>query len=248
VLHGCYRGSRAQSAALAGSVEAHRALGSFDRPALFVVLSEFMRDKLGEAGIAQDRMRVKPNFAWPLPLRAGPGSYFLSLGRLSPEKGLDTVLRGWRGHGRLLVAGDGPDRERLATLAPRGVELIGAVDQEQVPALLADARALVFPSRSYEGSPRAVIEAFAAGVPVIASDLGGLPEHVEHERNGLLVAPRDVDAWSLALARLTDDDLSLELGAGAYRTWSARFTPDVALGALEALYAEAIARGDERRA
>ena len=109
-----------------------------------------------------------------------------------------------------------------------------------MPGLLADARALLLPSRCYEGSPRAIVEALAAGVPVIASDIGGLPEHVEDGGNGLLVDPEDVDGWAAAIDRLRDDDLSLELGEGAYRRWQEDFSPEVALRSLEALYREAI--------
>ena len=99
---------------------------------------------------------------------------------------------------------------------------------------------LLMPSRCYEGSPRAIVEALAAGVPVIASDVGGLPEHVEDGRNGLLVDPDDVEAWAVAIDRLRDDDLSLALGDGAYQRWRDEFSPEVALESLLAIYREAI--------
>lgn len=240
VVHGCYQGSKAASAVLAGSVSLHRAIGSFDRVTLFAAVSSFVRNKLVEGGLDAHRVRVRHNFSWPMPRRNGAGSTFLVLSRLSPEKGIDTVMHAWSGQGRLVVAGDGPERERLTALAPAGVEFLGAVDAKAVPGLLADARALLVPSRCYEGSPRAVVEALAAGVPVISSDIGGLPEHVEDRRNGLLVPPDDTDAWATAIDLLRHDDPSLELGEGAYRRWQADFSPEVALRSLEALYREAI--------
>jgi glycosyltransferase involved in cell wall biosynthesis len=240
VAHGCYRDSRAASAVLAGSLRTHRALGSFDRVTLFAAVSQFVRDKLVEGGLDPERVRVRHNFSWPMRRRTGAGSTFLVLGRLSPEKGIDTVLGAWNGHGRLVIAGDGPERARLTALAPAGVEFLGAVKADAVPALLTNARALLLPSRCYEGSPRAVVEALAAGVPVIASDIGGLPEHVEDGVNGLLVPPDDVDAWAEAIDRLRDDDVSMELGEGAYRRWRAEFSPEVALESLLAVYREAI--------
>lgn len=240
VVHGCYRSSRAASAVLAGSLTLHRAIGSFDRVTLFAAVSCFVRDKLVEGGLDAQRVRVRRNFSWPMPRRSGPGSSFLVVGRLSAEKGIDTLLRAWNGQGRLVVAGDGPERERLTALAPTGVEFLGAVEPAAVPALLADARALLFPSRCYEGSPRAIVEAMAAGVPVIASDLGGLPEHVEDGHNGLLVAPDDIDGWAAAIERLGDDDVSLELGTGAYERWQQEFSPEIALESLLAIYREAI--------
>ena len=78
----------------------------------------------------------------------------------------------------------------------------------------------------------------AAGVPVLASDIGGLPEHIEHDRNGLLVGVDAVGEWATAIARLRDDDLSRSLGDAAFQTWHARFSPQVALSNLEALYLE----------
>lgn len=240
VVHGCYRGSRPASAVLAASLSLHRAIGSFDRVTLFVAVSAFVRDKLVAGGLDAARARVHRNFSWPLERRRGAGEYFLVLGRLSAEKGIDTVVRSVPEATRLVVAGDGPERHRLEAMANGRVEFVGAVDADEVPALLRDARALLFPSRCYEGSPRAVVEAMAAGVPVIASDIGGLPEHVSDDVNGLLLPPDDVDAWAEAIDRLRDDDLSLELGEGAYRRWQAEFSPEVALESLLAVYREAI--------
>lgn len=236
VLHGCYRGSRAASAALATSLELHRLLGSFQHVDLFVVLSEFMRDKLVEGGLDPAKLRVRPNFAWPMPRRKGPGSYFLVLGRLSPEKGVDVLLEAWTGEGRLVVAGDGPERRRLEASSPPGVEFLGAVQAEAVPTLMADARALLLPSQSYEGSPRAVVEAMAAGVPVVGSDIGGIPEHVVSGTSGLLVEPTDTRGWASAIDRLRDDDLSTRLGEGAYFRWQELFSPETALASLEDVY------------
>jgi glycosyltransferase involved in cell wall biosynthesis len=84
-----------------------------------------------------------------------------------------------------------------------------------------------------------VLEAFAAGVPVIASRIGGLPELIEDGVNGLLVEPDDPVGWLRAVEELMDDDLSEHLGEGAYRTWQERFTPECALDNLDSLYAEA---------
>jgi glycosyltransferase involved in cell wall biosynthesis len=248
VLHGCYRGSRPQSAVLATSLGVHRAVGTFGRVTLFAAVSEFVKAKHVEHGLDPERIRVRRNFSWPAERRSGPGDYFLTLGRLSVEKGLDSIVSGWASRARLVVVGDGPERGRLETLAAPGVEFRGAVTSEEVPALVRDARALLVPSTCYEGSPRVIVEAFAAGVPVIASRIGGLPEHVEDGVSGLLVEPGNADAWANAVEQLEDDDASVHLGDGAYAAWRNRFSPEVGLRSLEALYAEAIARADSARA
>ena len=97
VRYRCYRGSRLGSGALAGSLGLHRALGTFDDVRRFLAVSDFVRAKHVEAGFPPEQIKVKPNFSWPLPRREGPGEYFLYLGRLSPEKGVPTLLEAWRG-------------------------------------------------------------------------------------------------------------------------------------------------------
>ena len=111
VKYRCYRGSLAGSAALAGSLSLHRAIGSFDHVSLFLPVSGFVRDKHVQAGFARDRMIVKPNFCWPRPQRQGPGEFFLYAGRLAPEKDVQTLLEAWRSvRAPLIIAGDGPER------------------------------------------------------------------------------------------------------------------------------------------
>ena len=246
VTRGCYRGSRLGSLALATSLTLHRAINTFDRVDRFIVLSEFQRQKLGFAGLDPERMIVRRNFAWPAERRTGPGEYFLTLGRLSAEKGLDTVIGSWSSPLPLLVVGDGPERARLEAFARPGVEFRGAVDADEAARLLQQARALLYPSRCYEGSPRAVIEALAVGVPVIASDIGGLPEHVSHDVSGLLATADDADAWTEAVETLADDATSERLGQGAYESWRESFSPEVALTSLEQIYREAIEHAKDR--
>lgn len=239
VVHACYRESRAASAVLATSLSIHRAVHSLSHVSLFAPVSAFVGDKLRESGVLHERVRVKPNFAWPTDRRVGPGEYFLTLGRLSPEKGIDQIVRNLPPGARLLVVGDGPQKGQLASLAGPGVEFRPAVAGSEVPALLRGARALVVPSRCYEGQPRVILEAFAAGVPVLASHLGGLPDLVEDQVNGFLVGADNGTSWRLAAERLTDDETSARLGHAAYRAWQRRFTPEQALSNIEDLYAEA---------
>lgn len=242
VVYGCYRGSRAASGALATSIALHRALRTFDQVDLFLAPSRFLRDKHLEAGFPASRMLVKPNFAHQGSVRRGAGEYFLYAGRLSPEKGVATLLRAWRGMtAPLLVVGDGPDAAPLRGQAPPHVNFCGQVSGDRATELLAGARALLIPSIWYEGMPRIVLEAYAAGVPVIASRVGALPEILDEGVTGLLVPPHDTDAWTRAVERLRNDSESEALGAGARRLWLERYTPEQALIALEEAYERALA-------
>jgi glycosyltransferase involved in cell wall biosynthesis len=243
VRHACYRDSTLGSASLALSLSLHRALRTFDRPQLLLAVSEFVRQKHVDAGWDPERIRVKANFAWPCDRRSGPGESFVFVGRLSPEKGLAHLLETWRRiDAQLLVIGDGPDREQLRRLAPPNVHFTGSVERAEVDEMLQRARALILPSICYEGQPRTILEAFAAGVPVIASRMGGLPELVVDGASGRLVEPEDEDGWRTAVEQLNDDAQAEQLGAGALRLWQQRYSPSVAINALERAYEDALAR------
>jgi glycosyltransferase involved in cell wall biosynthesis len=243
VVHRCYRGSTAGSAVLASSLVLHRAVRSFDAVSRFLAVSEFVRRRYVQAGIGAGRISVKANFAWPVEPRRGPGEYFLYLGRLSSEKGVDTLVRAWEGvsgDARLLVVGDGPEAEALRRLAPSHVEFRGQIPPDEVASVLSRARALMVPSRWYEAAPRSIVEAYAAGVPVVASDIGALPEAVLDGASGRLVPPDRPEAWAEAVG-LMDAEASMRLGKGAYRLWRERFGPGPGLEALVEAYRSALA-------
>jgi glycosyltransferase involved in cell wall biosynthesis len=241
VRYRCLRGSLPGSTALASSLVLHRGIQSFEKVTLFLAVSEFIASKHVEAGLPAERIRVKRNFAWESPQRTGAGEYFLSIGRLSSEKGVATVLKAWSGIGaKLLVVGDGPEADRLKSAAPPGVDFTGAVSPNQVAGILTGARALVVPSEWYEPATKVVLEAYAAGVPVLASRIGGLSEVVEDDVSGYLVDAGDPDAWAAALRILEDDATSTRLGEGARRLWQEHYSPDGGLQQLEARYQEAV--------
>jgi glycosyltransferase involved in cell wall biosynthesis len=237
VLYRCYRDSMLASGSIAASLYLHRGLRTFEHVKLFLAVSEFLRTKHIAAGFSPERILAKPNFAWPTRRREGAGQFFLYLGRLSPEKGLHILMKAWPGKaGRLMVVGDGPELARLRELAPPTVEFRGLLGPRGAVDVLSQARALVLPSLSFEGSPRTVPEAYAAGVPVLASRIGALPELVDHEVNGLLVPPGDIPSWTDAIERLSDDREVERMGDSAWRTWREQYSPERGLAALEAAY------------
>jgi glycosyltransferase involved in cell wall biosynthesis len=237
VIRGCYRGSRLASGALATSLVVHRRAGTFSHVTTFIAVSEFVRQKYVEAGFDPETIIVKHNFAPTAPRRVGAGDHFLYLGRLSAEKGIAGLVERWppSHDARLIIAGGGPDSRRIAGLDRQNVRLLGDVDRGRLSNLLMHARAVVVPSVCYEGAPRAVLEAYAAGVPVLASAMGALPEFVHHERTGLLIKRWDGD-WASAVQRLLNDDESVRLGDAAHRIWERAYAPARALERLEAIY------------
>ena len=240
VAYRCYRNSGLGSGALAASLTVHRTIRTFDRVDLYLAISRFVRDKHVQAGLPAGRIAVKPNFAWEGARRESPGEYFLYVGRLAAEKGVDALLQAWtRIDARLLIVGEGPEETRLKAIAPSSVEFRPSVSPSEVQTLLSHARALMVPSVWYEGAGKVVLEAYAAGVPVVANRIGALPEVIEDGSSGLLLPSHDPEAWEKAAFALLDDSLAERMGNAAQMLWQERYRPSIALAALQDAYEQA---------
>ena len=162
------------------------------------------------SGLDPERLIVLPNFAddpGPRTRAAANSRTVLFVGRLSREKGIDRFLEYWKGADpdlQLVVAGDGPLSAELRSGHPK-IDFRGRLDPEQVSELMLEARALVFPSTWYEGQSLVLLEAMAAGLPVISSFHAGIPSVVENEITGLLVPEKDAKALEAAMLRLATD-------------------------------------------
>lgn len=189
VVHGCYRGSRSTTAVTAAMIAWHRARGTWATAVdMYIALSQFSRGRFTEGGLPKDRIAVKPNFLARDP-GAGDhaGGYGLFVGRLSPEKGLGVLLDAWSQLATpypLKVVGSGPLEARMDECGP-AIEWLGQQPTERVMMLMKDASFLVVPSECYENFPVTIVEAFATGLPVIASRTGSLAEIVRDHETGL---------------------------------------------------------------
>jgi glycosyltransferase involved in cell wall biosynthesis len=176
----------------------------------FVAPSAFAADRLAELGLRRDAISVAHNFLRPAHFAPAPPDdppeFGLFAGRLVEEKGVETAVEAAALAGvPLRIAGTGPAAEPLQDLArSRGapVEFVGRLDPLEMRATLARAAFVVAPSRWDEPCPYSVIEAMAAGVPVLASDRGGLPELVGREH---VLPDRGAPAWAAAMRRLWED-------------------------------------------
>ncbi|MEZ5739747.1 MAG: glycosyltransferase family 4 protein [Burkholderiaceae bacterium] len=210
----------------------------------------------GEAtlGLKAGQYQVVENGVPDVPLRAAPGTAdaFLMVARVSHAKHHEMALRafaGLPGDTRLLLAGGQTDdsafrgqvREWAGGAAER-VELLGA--RSDIPALLARAGVFVLCSR-FEGMPLSIIEAMRAGLPVIATAVGGVPEVVVDEQTGLLVPPGDTAALSAAMARLASDPALRErLGQAGRARYEQRFSLAGMCDKVLSAYAEVLQRPD----
>lgn len=247
-IHGCWRGSRAGTAVVAAMLTVHRWMKTWQEQVdVYVALTGFARRKFIQGGLPAHKMVVKPNFVAPDPGEGHhEGGYALFVGRLSPEKGVRTLLRAWkRVKGvPLKVVGDGPLTEEVRGFVRKEgleeVELLGRRPREEVFRLIREARVLVFPSEWYEGFPMTIAEAFACGLPVVASQLGAMAEIVEDGRTGLLFRPGDPEdlaakvEWSWAHPR----DLK-EMGCAARAEYEGKYTAQRNYEMLMAIYRRA---------
>jgi len=250
VRHGCYRGSRLGTAVWADMVAHHRRAGTWTRCVdRFTAPSAFLARKMEAAGLPRERIRTLPlaldDPGEPAP--AGRGAVFA--GRLSAEKGVDLLIEAWRRlesrglSAPLVIAGSGPEEAALRARAEglASVRFLGAVDRAGVLAALRAAAFAVVPSRWYENSPLAAIEALACGRAVIVWSGGAAAELIEPGASGLPFEVPEAASLETPCARLVSDpELAARLGAGARERYLERHTPERALERLEALYAEII--------
>lgn len=251
VVHGCYRGSRAQTGVLAAMLATHRAAGTWRRRIQrYIALNEFCRERFVAGGLPAERIRVKPNFVDLPLLEPMPRLGFLFVGRLSPEKGTQvladaTSYEDLRSSVR--VAGTGPDEAALAG-HPR-LQMLGALSPGSVYEEMRRAVALVMPSIWYENFPRTLVEAFALGLPVIASRLGALASLVEDGRTGLLFTPGHAgDLASKLRWAENHPDRMAAMGQAARRHYERHLGRGENLRQLLQIYREAVAESERTTA
>lgn len=246
VLRGCYRESVAQSAVLATMVMTHRHLGTYDRKVTrFIALTDFAKQKLTATGLPADKIRIKPNFVeWRPAPKASARQGGIYVGRLTTEKGIDVLLeallRFQSDDHQIEVMGTGPLEATMATrLGPR---YLGFQPLDVVLSKMERAAFMVLPSIWYEGFPRTIVEAFACGLPVIASRLGSMAELVVDGETGLLFETSNASdlAEKIAWANAHPQEM-IAMGLRARAVYEQRFTPKQNLSELIGIYREAMA-------
>ena len=251
VLHGCYRDSRAETSAVALMLAVHRWLGTWSEMVdSFIALSGFSRQKFIEGGIPTEKIAVKPNFVYADPgCRARSGEYALFIGRVSPEKGIRTLLAAWQRlqvRIPLRIIGGGPEREFLEEHATQmelsDVRFLGQLPRDEVIAALKGARFLLFTSEWYENFPMTIVEAFACGVPVVCSRLGAMEEIVADGRTGLHFTPGNADdlAAKVEWASAHPEEMAA-MGRAARAEYEAKYTAQRNYPMLMEVYQKALA-------
>jgi colanic acid/amylovoran biosynthesis glycosyltransferase len=231
---------------------------------LLLARSDSIRESMIAMGCSRDKIRIQrtgiPTSEFRYRLRAFPDEgrfQFLQACRLIEKKGIEITLRAFAKflqrwpNARLAIAGDGPLRGPLEQLAEqlqirRSVEFTGFLGKEQLLDRYYQSHFFVHPSETTpagdnEGIPNSLLEAMATGLCSIATRHGGIPEAIEHLRNGILVEERDAGAvchWMKALVE--NWPLAADLGKQAAETISREFDSETQIQRLESTYLELI--------
>lgn len=253
--YGCYRNSRIKTLPLAQSIALHKAIGTWrSRVDGFIALTKFQRDRLVAAGLPADRLHVKANFFSGSPVTVPwqeRNDIALYVGRLTPEKGVEYLIRGWLELGasapKLRIIGGGLLRASLERLAnSRGatnIEFLGAVSTEAAIRAVSMAKLLIVPSIWFEGFGIVLLDAFAAGTPSAVSNIGSLPTIVTDGENGLVFEPRSAEAIAALLRRVWGNEtLLMRLSAGARASYESSYTEAINYRKQMHIYSTAIAR------
>jgi glycosyltransferase involved in cell wall biosynthesis len=241
VVHGCYRGSRAQSLAMAGALVVHRR--TWDGVARFLAISGTVARFLADQGVPPARIVVKPNIV-PDPGRHGErGAGLLYVGRLTEEKGVDVLLAAWRRHpdgalGPLRLVGDGPLRRRVeeAAAGRLDVDFLGRLPPDEVREEMRRAAAVVVPSLWSEPFGLVAVEAMANTRPALVTSTGALPELVG-TTGGWVVEPTE-EALADALPRVVRE--AAHRSPSARARYEAEYAPDVSVRRLLEIYADVV--------
>ncbi len=249
--YGCYRSSRLATIPLAASVALHRRLGTWERHVdAFIALSEFQRQIMVEAGLPPGRTFVRPNFypgdPRPIPWRERRDCAVFA-GRLTREKGADTLVRAWLSWGaaapELRILGSGPERKWLEDLARPilgRIVFLGQVSPAEAEEQIAGAKLVILPSRWFEGFPLVIREAFAHGTPLAVSDIGPMPSLVQHRITGTVFRPGDPGSLLGEVRTVWETPGLLEhLGLGARAAFETSYTEEANYRLLQEIYSHA---------
>jgi glycosyltransferase involved in cell wall biosynthesis len=247
IVHGCYKDSRVGSALVTAAFALHRCAHTWENVDLFLAVSSFQREILVRGGLPADRLVVKPNFVASDAAITGVKreNAALFVGRLSPEKGVKTLLAAWN-TGRipfpLRIVGDGPlaDEVRFCAAANPAIEYLGQQSQDAVHREIAKAQFLVFPSEWFETFGRTVMEAFAQETPVLAADLGCVRELVEDGVTGYRFTPGSANALIEGALRFSQSTDNEQMRTNCRNLFLNQYTSEINYTLLMDAYGKAI--------
>lgn len=212
VKHNCYRGSKLQTLACVINTKLHRLTGIYSK-LNYICLTEFNKKKLLYLRqIRNANIYVKPNFVEDMEKFVSAEKredQYVFAGRLDKLKGIDILLKAWAKIGenapRLVVCGTGPEEQWCKDFVEQNnvnVDFRGFVSNEGVRELIAKSKALILPTRWYEGFPMSIVESYSVGTPVVCSDIGNTGSIVEQGVTGYKFEPESEEELVKAVKNL----------------------------------------------
>ncbi|MBU1195773.1 MAG: glycosyltransferase family 4 protein [Proteobacteria bacterium] len=255
VLNKCHKNSFIASAVYAFESWFNDFFSKYKNNISFLIApSQFLRDKLIEFGWAENQIVYIPNYIVNENFEPDfePENYLVYIGRLSPEKGIETLVRAFKNvkskNILLKIAGDGPERQNLENLVQNDqrIEFTGYLSGDELKDITCKAKAVVIPSEWYENAPISILEAFAYGKPVIGARIGGIPEMIEEGKNGFLFESGNADDLTEKLNLFLDCPESeiIQMGKAGRQKVEDCYNPEVHYEKLIQVYQNAIAMKD----
>ncbi|MHA2282701.1 MAG: glycosyltransferase [Promethearchaeota archaeon] len=250
----CVKRNKIISYLYAKSIEKGWKTGAFvNHITLHIALNRFFAKKLISKGIPYENIRICRNFVFNFADKVtSKKPYFLFLGRLSVEKGLFTLLEAAREiKYTVKIAGTGSLEEKIRQYIVRNnctnIELLGFVSGKRKMELIEKSLALIIPSQWHENFPISAVEALSRGTPVIACQIGGLPEIVSHGRNGYLFQAGNKAELIILLERIASSpELCMRLAKRALNDAKEKLSSEGHLTLLVDIFNEAISKFQQK--
>jgi len=235
LLNSCTKGSRAKSLINTIEMYFHHYMGYYKNVDSYIAVSNFFKDKMSEFGFRKDNITYIPNFIDTNRFKYNPGDkgYALFLGRLSKEKGIDKLIQACEMTPEIpvVIAGTGPMEEHLKKVVQdkvlSNVSFVGFKSGDDLLKLISEASFTILPSQVYENCPMSILESMATGTPVIGAHIGGIPELIEENIDGLTFNASDPASLAEKMKQLWNDpELRLEMGRKGSEKVHKRNTPE----------------------
>lgn len=242
--HKCYRNSLSQTFIMYTMLKLHRIIGTYDK-INYITLTEFNKQKLSTLVKDESKIHIKPNFVEKREdIERTLEDYFVYIGRLDDIKGINFLVETWKNIDKninLYIIGTGPEEEKLKhTISENklsNVKLLGFMKREDAFKVIEKSRAIIIPSKWYEGFPMTIVESFSLGVPVIGSKLGNIESIIDDERNGLVFTKNNKESLKEVIDKVFYDRvLNVSLGNNAYKIFKEKYTDEESYRSIEKIY------------
>ncbi|SHK18341.1 glycosyltransferase family 4 protein [Tepidibacter formicigenes] len=244
----CYRNSLLQTYIMYFMLKFHKIIGTYNK-INYITLTEFNKNKILNLVKDDKKVFIKPNFiSKKEKTQRNLEDYFIYIGRLDEIKGINFLVNSWKDidkNIKLYIIGDGPEKENIEKYIKESkinnIKLLGFMDRLSAFEIIEKSRAIIVPSKWYEGFPMTIAESFSLGVPVIGSNIGNIGCIVNDENNGLLFEKDNKQSLKEVVERVFyNKQFNIQLGNNAYNTFLDYYTDEENYNILQNIYSRVV--------